>query len=69
MARHSTNDTELMRKMTSIILIGKISPPGRCHKAGVLGDRYFEIVLHILTILGKVGITACQILVRDLWRN
>ena len=32
MTRHSTNDTELFRKMTSLILMGKISPPGHCHK-------------------------------------
>ena len=31
MTRHSTNDTELFRKMTSLILMGKISPPGHCH--------------------------------------
>ena len=30
MTRHSTNDTELFRKMTSLILMGKISPPGHC---------------------------------------
>ena len=32
MTRHSTNDTELFRKMTSLILMGKISPPGHCPK-------------------------------------
>ena len=31
MTQHSTNDTELFRKMTSLILMGKISPPGHCH--------------------------------------
>ena len=31
MTRHSTNDTELFRKMTSLILMVKISPPGHCH--------------------------------------
>ena len=30
MTRHSTNDTELFRKMTSLILMDKISPFGRC---------------------------------------
>ena len=30
MTRHSTNDTELFRKMTSLILMDKISPYGRC---------------------------------------
>ena len=31
MTGHSTNDMELFRKMTSLILMGKISPPGHCH--------------------------------------
>ena len=31
MTRHSANDTELFRKMTSFILMDKISPYGRCH--------------------------------------
>ena len=32
MTRHSTNDTELFRKMTSLIFMDKISPFGHCHK-------------------------------------
>ena len=39
MTRHSTNDTELFRKMTSLILMGKISPPGHCHKQ-MSGHKY-----------------------------
>ena len=30
MTRHSTNDTELFRKMTSLIFMDKISPFGHC---------------------------------------
>ena len=35
MTRHSTNDTELFRKMTSLIFMDKISPFGHCHMFNV----------------------------------
>ena len=45
MTRHSTNDTELFRKMTSLILTDKISPHGHSHICidmnYKLGKRHF----------------------------
>ena len=58
MTRHSTNDTELFRKMTSLILMGKISPPGhslRWHSRCCFPQAQADRIMTRYPLAGTLG--------------